>query len=964
MRVNSILYLIFFLITSISFAQGEANFWFFGGFSGLDFNTGSPVVVNGGQLNTSEGCASISTSNGQLLFYTDGITVYNRNHQVMINGTGLLGDVSSTQSATIVPKPGSQTLYYIFTLDAFAGANGFRYSVVDVSLDGGLGAVTSEKNILLYTPSCEKLAIVKNVNLTDYWIVTHAWNSNSFLSYSLTASGVTNTPVVSNVGAVVTGDVQNSWGYMKIAPDGSRIAVCNSEIDAELLDFNASTGVVSNSLVLNTFAFNTGYNYGVEFSPDSKKLYLSLVNFLPVPCQVIQYDLTAPNILSTETEVFSSPTIVPVALQLGPDNKIYIAQYDSSKLGVINNPNGNGISCNLQMNSIDLGSGICKLGLPPFVSSFFNVSFTAQNFCEGDSTLFTLNSNEVITSITWDFGDGQTSSVLNASHQYAVAGTYTVTVTATTASQTTTKSRTITISPLPVVAALVPNQAVCGSNGITYNLTQFNSSLLGSQSATDFGVAYFSSVSNATAHSNLLNTNYTLPLGVTTIYAKIYSLTNTSCYALTSFTINLINQPIANAVSSVFVCDDISNDGVEFFNFSNQNSGVLGSQNAANYTISYHLNQADADSNSNALPFNYQNSSNPQTIFVRIENNLNATCFATTSFQIGLNVMPFANALQNLNSCDDASNDGIESFNLGLQTPLVLGTQLPTEFSVSYHLTQTEADSDLNALPSLFQNTTNPQTIFVRIENVINGSCFVTTQFDLNVLPKPNLTMNTSFTICEGVPITIEAPIGFSSYAWSTGSVTNATTINLAGSYTLTVTQNYGTESCSDTQTITVLNSNVATITQIETIDWTDTENSITVIVTGDGVYEYSLDGISYQDDRTFSGLFSGEYTVFVRDKRGCGVAYENLFLLMYPKFFTPNNDGINDTWLIKNSYIEPNMQLLIYNRYGKLLKQFSSLGQGWDGTLSGTLLPADDYWFVVKRENGKEFRGHFAMKR
>jgi gliding motility-associated-like protein len=950
-----ILFLIVIFYNVLAFSQQEASIWYFGQNAGLDFNSGSPVPLLDGQLSTDEGCATLSDFNGNLLFYTDGMKVYNRNHIIMPNGNDLLGHSSSSQSATIVPKPGSSNLFYLFTVEHESNPNGLRYSIIDLTLDGGLGDITAEKNVLMITPTLENLGVTKHSNGIDYWIVSHGWGNNSYYAFLLTSSGISATPVITNIGATVNGNGFLEAGFIKISPSGLKLAFTSVSDVVQLFDFNRTTGVLSNG---QTLLNEGGELYGVEFSPDETVLYVS--NAFN---KVYQFNLLAANIPNSQFTLYDG-SLFPGALQLGPDGKIYLAVYGQNKIGVINNPDIVGVGCGFQINAVDLGGRFSRGGLPAFNQSFFNVSFTAQNFCEGDATLFTLNTNEVITSITWDFGDGQTSSVLNASHQYALAGTYTVTVTATTASQTTTKSRTITISPLPVVATLASNQAVCGINGMNYDLSQFNSSLLGSQSAADFGVAYFSSVSNATAHSNLLNTNYTLPLGVTTIHAKIYSLTNTSCYDLTSFTINLFNQPIANAVSSVFICDDVSNDGVEVFNFSNQNSGVLGSQNAANYTISYHLNQADADSHSNALPFNYQNSSNPQTVYVRIENNLNTACFATTSFQIGVNRMPIAHALQNLVVCDDESNDGIESFNLGLQTPLVLGMQLPTEFAVSYYLTQTDANSDLNALPSLFQNTANPQTIFVRIENVIYGSCFVTTQFDLNVLPKPNLTMNTSYTICEGVPITIEAPIGFSSYSWSTGSVTNATTINLAGSYTLTVTQNYGTESCSDTQTITVLNSNAATITQIQTLDWTDTENSITVIVSGDGVYEYSLDGISYQDGRTFNGLLSGEYTVFVRDKRGCGIAFENLFLLMYPKFFTPNNDGINDTWLIKNSYIEPNMQLFIYNRYGKLLKQFSSLGQGWDGTLSGSLLPADDYWFVVKRENGKEFRGHFAMKR
>ena len=160
----------FVLLSQLLFSQGEANIWYFGENAGLDFNSGNPVALTNGQLNTIEGCATISNSVGQLLFYTDGITIYNSNHQVMLNGAGLYGDTSSTQSATIVKKPGSATLYYVFTIDEEVNPNGFCYSIVDMSLDGGNGAVTSTKNILVYTPTCEKLAVVKHANNTDFWI--------------------------------------------------------------------------------------------------------------------------------------------------------------------------------------------------------------------------------------------------------------------------------------------------------------------------------------------------------------------------------------------------------------------------------------------------------------------------------------------------------------------------------------------------------------------------------------------------------------------------------------------------------------------------------------------------------------------------------------------------------------------------------------------------------------------------
>src|SRR6218665_366331 len=149
---------IFLFFSQLLFSQGEANIWYFGAHAGLDFNSGSPVALPGSAILTTEGCATISNSAGNLLFYTDGIKVWNRLQAVMPNGTGLTGDPSSTQSGIIVPKPGSSTVYYVFTVDDIGGPNGLRYSEVDMSLAGGLGdVVAATKNKAPVTPLAEKI---------------------------------------------------------------------------------------------------------------------------------------------------------------------------------------------------------------------------------------------------------------------------------------------------------------------------------------------------------------------------------------------------------------------------------------------------------------------------------------------------------------------------------------------------------------------------------------------------------------------------------------------------------------------------------------------------------------------------------------------------------------------------------------------------------------------------------------
>ena len=197
---------------------------------------------------------------------------------------------------------------------------------------------------------------------------------------------------------------------------------------------------------------------------------------------------------------------------------------------------------------------------------------------------------------------------------------------------------------------------------------------------------------------------------------------------------------------------------------------------------------------------------------------------------------------------------------------------------------------------------------------------------------------------------------------WSTGATSQSIVISDEGEFSVTAIKNYGIISCSSTKNFSVKNSQTATIKNIEIKDWTTNDNQIIVYTNESGDFEYSINGTNFQDSNEFYNLSSGDYTVTVRDKYGCGTAIEEVYILMYPKFFTPNQDGYNDTWSIKNSEKE-NLVTKIFDRYGKLIIILQP-NQSWDGTLNGKNLPSTDYWFTVTRANGKEYKGHFSLKR
>lgn len=339
-------------------------------------------------------------------------------------------------------------------------------------------------------------------------------------------------------------------------------------------------------------------------------------------------------------------------------------------------------------------------------------------------------------------------------------------------------------------------------------------------------------------------------------------------------------------------------------------------------------------------------------------------CESSQRFPINvvvLNTLPANNFQDSL--CDNL-NDGQEYIDLTVYQEDIITNSV--DYTFTYYTSFSGAENELATALITNQDdynlTLGANLIFVRVE--FNNQCHKVIELQLTVISSPYINMKDTYYVCENGFVNITADAGFDSYTWSTGSTTRSITVIQPGNYSVTVTENHGNLICSSTKTIFVDVSDKATITSIETVDWTSYDNMITIIVSGSGNYEYSLDGIHFQSSNQFFGLPNGEYTVYVNDINGCGVAEEDVYLLMYPKYFTPNGDGYNDFWGIKFHENEPNLEVHIFDRYGKFIKQLNEREPFWDGTYNGETLPSTDYWFVVIRENGKEHRGHFTLKR
>ncbi|MGB0870990.1 MAG: gliding motility-associated C-terminal domain-containing protein [Flavobacteriales bacterium] len=378
------LFSLLFLFFHLCFAQNSSNIWHFGQNAGLDFNSGTPVAIGDGQLVTQEGCATICDEvTGDLLFYTDGSTVYNANHQIMPNGTGLNGHASSTQSAVVVQKPGSSHIYTIFTMDVDGGSEGLQFTEVDMTLDGGLGDVITPINTVIFTSASEKLAAVQHQNGIDYWIVVHDLDTEGIRSFLYTSTGIVGTGVTSMSSTIPT-SFTTTVGYMKASLNGNFLALAISfSNQINVYSFNNSTGLATSLLVQ---IDNMTNPYGLEFSVNEQFLYVG-----PEICNannnLSQYDLEA----GTTADIINSKVTLSNnfsnrgALQLGPDQRIYCSNYLTNVISIIETPDLQGVNCSLIDTGLFLTSGtLGRLGLPTFVnnSTFEN---NLINLCLGDS---------------------------------------------------------------------------------------------------------------------------------------------------------------------------------------------------------------------------------------------------------------------------------------------------------------------------------------------------------------------------------------------------------------------------------------------------------------------------------------------------------------------------------------------------------------------------------------------------
>ena len=554
------------------------------------------------------------------------------------------------------------------------------------------------------------------------------------------------------------------------------------------------------------------------------------------------------------------------------------------------------------------------------------------------------------------------------------------------------------VSPTPLFNLIVNNKATAtapidltdcdtsatGAVTSTFDLEQQTATILGTQDPSTFTVTYHSTEAEAASGTNILSSPLTTTS--TTIYVRVEEDGLPDCYETTQFDIIVYPNPeVSNQTATIcsastvdlVLGDDADGPSVVSYDLTaiTPEAGlVAGSSNAVLGTnLASDAIVLDEWTNTGTTPLDVVYSFIPY----------DAVGCIGPSFSVTVTVNPEPvppPVIDPLSDCDD-DTDGLLSFDMSGVVAQVIGSQ--SDMAVTFHETFSDADVSSNALGNSITTTTpGLQTIFIRLENTLTG-CYVISTIDLVVNPLPVVNLEDDYVICSdalgGGLDSVEIDPGLSpsvySFTWRDElgvilSTASTYTIDQGGIYSLEVSYLSSVTGCSaPLEIFTVSESGSPDVTvDVVTEDFADM-HVIVATATGTGIYEFSLDQGPWQDSGMFIGVTPGEHTINVRDVNGCGVTAKQVFIVDYPRYFTPNGDGYHDTWNIPALSVQLGSRILIFDRYGKLLKQISPAGDGWDGTYNGQKMPTTDYWFLLEYNDlttgePKQLRAHFSLKR
>ena len=866
------------LFSTIVFSQNETNHWYFGENAGMNFSDGLFQVLSDGSMETPAGCASISDKDGNLLFYTNGRVVWNKNHEIIDDAFYLANEIEDIQTTIIIPKPNDETTYYIFSAKENQ-VNGLIRSSIRFTPEFPLGYL-DEENILMEREPISRIAAIHHAESNTIRLITFGKQENlpdsprnTFRVYNITENGV-----ASPQAYIQDDHALGPKGTMKISPNGQRIAITDFDnMLIYLYDFNNEDVTFTLSKKFSTtprlgLLINP---YGLEFSQNSDVLYYSgNDNF------VVQVEL------NPVEDVYMLPLFsVPNAksMQLARNGKIYIAQGSEdnplARMSVINKPHLPAEACDLQANSINLNPTKSTRGLPIFVASFLRNRIIIEDDCVDAIFNFELDAYAPIQSVLWDFGDGTTSTLMNPTHQFATSGMHFI-------------KATIVINDYPVVL-----------------------------------------------YKDL----------------EVYPL------------------PSLDPDQVLIQCDS-DNDGVSFFNLEEIGNKMNNPNPDYEYYFYKTLNDATLNTNQIEDHETYQNQTNPEEIFVKIISP--EGCESISNFFIEASYVVL-DPISNMYTCEDSDlilNNGEGTFNIGIKEDQIRSQfNIPSSSIVSFFTSEQDAQTKANQIEGRY-HTTSTAIIWVRIEND-DFSCGGIGPIQLIVNDEIVLDIQERYTICDPLmqpAIILDGGIDNETWIWkkSPGGVVSTSrlfSVTETGNFSVSVTKTENGIQCSVTKSFIVRD---VSTPEFRTV--TVNDNQIYVAVTGNSLYEFSINGFNYYGEGTsytFNNVQPGLHTIYVRDINKCEKPLSTeVFILSFPKYFTPNGDGENDYWKLSDEVtnLYPDLKIYIYNRYGILLfyMDYNNLLKGWDGNFNGKPLPSSDYWYSVYFEDGRNLKGHFSLKR
>ncbi|HSD15188.1 MAG TPA: T9SS type B sorting domain-containing protein [Flavobacterium sp.] len=544
----------------------------------------------------------------------------------------------------------------------------------------------------------------------------------------------------------------------------------------------------------------------------------------------------------------------------------------------------------------------------------------------------------------------------------------------------------------PPVQTVVSAVNLCESD--TFLLNTKDAEALSGQNPT-VQTSYFTTFDDAKNSISPINPNAALPItvGTRTIFIRLYD-TFTQCVSIVNFDIRVYPNPLITQPSPIKLCGTNS----ATFDLTSRIPQITGNNSVLQVT--FYQSNADLLAG-NAIPTPNAFTSGTTTIFVKGVDPSNNNCYSTTTLNLFLLDLPGAtNNPTPIELCNNSGNTGFETFNLRVREMEMAGNTPPSDIDFKYYINENDAianNSNNIVNPGLFTNTiADYQRIYVRLNSRVNidsetsSSCFRILELELFVRPYPENKLDTDpYIICIDKDYNVTSPAIIDTYLsendytfiWYNGynalsgneiigQTSSQCTISTEGMYSVKVTNISNAANCSSVFNFTTKNSFVpfsVTANPSELIAF-GIDNTVTAIAfPPSGDYLYSVNDTGWQTSNVFTNLYEAEYILKVKNKYGCGETSTTFSVVDFPNYFTPNGDGFHDTWSIRGSSVLNAIRILIFDRYGKLLKELNPSGPGWDGTYNGKALPSDDYWFklIYTKDNvTKEFRGHFAMKR